>query len=381
MLTLIKNGEVFQNRKFEKADILIGGKTILQIGFFDEKLAKSMGLELTIIDCLGCFICPGIIDSQVCLVGGSGEDGFLSQPPRILIEECVRGGITTPIGSIGVDTSTKTMGNLISCVKAFKEAGLTALCYTGGYDTPLKPLTESIRTDLIYIEEIIGAGEVAIADRRVPEPEPAYFLRTIIDAYVGGLLSGKAGVTRVHVGEGRRRLQTIRDIAANNELQYDRLYFTHIERTKELIKEGIEFAHQGSFLDFDLHERDLEIWYPAYLEMGGPVEKLSFSSDAGICSPEELWLEIKKCAIKYDMLLSRLLPHVTEIPAKALRLKTKGHLKPGFDADIFIVDQANLDIKHVIANGKFFIQNEVLIRTDAAHSARRKMDWYGFKKS
>jgi beta-aspartyl-dipeptidase (metallo-type) len=380
MLTLIKNGEVFLGKEFEKVDLVFGGKTILQIGKFDEALAVQAGLEVTIVDCKDCYVCPGFIDSQICLVGGSGEDGFLSQPPRILIEECVRGGITTAIGSIGVDTSTKTMGNLLACVKAFKEAGLTSLCYTGGYDTPIKPLNESVRTDLIYIEEIIGAGEVAIADRRVPEPYKHFLARTIVDAYVGGILTGKAGVTRIHVGEGRRRLQTIRDVAEHNEIQFDKLYFTHIERSKELIKEGIEFAKLGSFLDFDLHDRDLEIWYKEYQEAGGPLGQLSFSSDAGICSPEELWLEIKKCALKHNLEFKNLLPHVTEVPARALKLKQKGALKIGNDADIFIMTKKDLDIKHLICNGKFFIKDENLIRTDVAHTSRRKMDWYGFKK-
>ncbi len=380
MLTLIKNAEVFLGKNFEKTDLVFGGKTIIQIGKFDEKLAVQAGLEVTVIDCSGYFVCPGLIDSQICLVGGSGEDGFLSQPPRILIEECVRGGITTAIGSIGVDTSTKTMGNLLACVKALKEAGLTSLCYTGGYDTPIKPLTESVRTDLIYIEEIIGAGEVAIADRRVPEPYKHFLARTIVDAYVGGILTGKAGVTRIHVGEGRRRLQTIRDVAEHNEIQFDRLYFTNIERSKELVKEGIEFARMGSFVDFDLHERDLEVWYKEYIDEGGPLEQLSFSSDAGVCSPEELWLEIKKCALNHDLELTRLLPHVTEIPARALKLKQKGILKIGNDADLFIMDKKDLNIKHVIANGKFFIKDEILIRTDVAHTKRRKMDWYGFSK-
>lgn len=380
MLTLIKNGEVFLGQDFEKIDIAICGKTILQIGKLDEKLIAQAGLEAKILDCKDCYICPGLIDSQICLVGGSGEDGFLSQPPRILIEECVRGGITTAIGSIGVDTSTKTMGNLLSCVKAFKESGLTSLCYTGGYDTPIKPLTESVRTDLIYIEEIIGAGEVAIADRRVPEPYKHFLARTIVDAYVGGLLTGKAGVTRIHVGEGKRRLQTIRDVAEHNEIQFDKLYFTHIERSKELITEGIQFARIGSFLDFDLHERDLEIWYKEYINMGGPLAQLSFSSDAGICSPEELWLEIKKCVLNHNFELKTLLPHATEVPARALKLKQKGFLKIGYDADLFVVTKKDLNIKHVIANGKFFIQDEILIRTEVAHTSRRKMDWYGFKK-
>lgn len=380
MLTLIKNGAIYLGKSFEKLDLVFGGQTILQIGKLDEKMAVQAGLEIDVIDCKDCYVCPGLIDSQVCLVGGSGEDGFLSQPPRILIEECVRGGITTTVGSIGVDTSTKTMGNLIACVKAFREAGLTSLAYTGGYDTPIKPLTESVRTDIIYIEEIIGAGEVAIADRRVPEPYKHYLARTIVDAYVGGILTGKAGVTRIHVGEGRRRLQTIRDIEGHNEIQFERLYFTHIERSKELIKEGIEFAKRGSFLDFDLHERDLEIWYPTYKEEGGPLEQLSFSSDAGVCSPEELWQEIKKCVLKYNMNLTDLLPHVTEVPARALKLRRKGILKVGNDADLFILDKKNLDIKHVIANGKFFIKNEMLIRMDMAHTSRRKLDWYGFKK-
>ncbi len=111
MFTLIKNGELFIKQNFEKADLLFGGKKILHIGALEEKALAQLKIETRTIDVQGCYVFPGFIDSQSCLVGGSGEEGFLSQPPRIAIEECVRGGFTTVVGSIGVDTSTKTMSN------------------------------------------------------------------------------------------------------------------------------------------------------------------------------------------------------------------------------------------------------------------------------
>ena len=293
MLTVFKDGDVFINGRFQKTDIVTSGHKIESLKPVDLVRLKSSGLEIDVIDCRDLFIVPGLIDSQIHLAGGSGESGFLSQPPRIMIEECIVGGITTTIGTIGTDTTTKTMSNLIASVKAFKEAGLSSYAYSGGYEIPPATITGRVRDDMIYVEEIIGAGEIAIADKRVPEPTGDELAKVIVDAYVGGTLTNKAGVTRIHVGSGKRKLSVIYEMCARNEIQMNKLYFTHMDRSRELLQEGVKVARQGSFIDLDIHERDLGSWYKYYLELDGPLNRLSFSTDSGACGPHELWGEIQ----------------------------------------------------------------------------------------
>lgn len=380
MFTLLKNGEVFLNGKFEKTNLLIKDDRIVKIGPFDFKDLSHYDLETEIIDCAHHYICPGFIDSQLQLAGGSGEDGFLSQPPRILIEECVLGGITTVIGTIGVDTTTKTMSSLFGSVRAFREAGISSYAFTGGYEIPPQTITGSVRTDIIFIDEIIGVGETAIADHRAPEPTPDALARVVVDAYVGGLMTHKAGVTRIHVGEGQRRLKTLREMCEHHEIIYESLYITHLERSKQLVQEGIEIAKKGSYVDFDIQENDLEIGLKNFYECNGPLDRLSFSSDAGVSSPTELWTEIRKCVLQYKIPFVNLLPHVTTVPAKALKLPFKGTLTQGNDADIVVIEKKNLDIHYVMASGKFFYRAGKFQYLDQPYTGRRKADWYGIRK-
>lgn len=379
MLILFKNGSVFINNKFHVCDILVGGGKILKTGKISESSLLHTHLEIEIVDCKDKYITPGFIDSQAHMAGGSGEMGFLSQPPRVVIEECIRGGITSIVGCIGVDTHTRTMSNLFASVRAFREAGVSAYAYSGGYEIPPKTLTQNLSTDILYVEEIIGAGEVAIADHRAPEPTPDQLARVVVDAYVAGTLTKKAGVTRIHVGPAERKLQTAREMIERHSINLDSLYFTHMDRSRALVIEGIELAKKGCFLDFDIHENDLQTWYKFYLEEGGLPEQMSFSTDAGVATPTELWEEIRKCSQEKECTLEQLIPAVTTVPAKALKLNTKGVLLAGCDADLVTFDRKDLIIRDVMAQGVFFLKDERFQFVDQPFTYRRKSDWYGYR--
>ncbi len=56
-----------------------------------------------------------------------------------------------------------------------------------------------------------------------------------------------------------------------------------------------------------------------YKDLDGPLNRLSFSSDAGVSSPTELWTEIRKCVLHHGVSFESILPHVTSVPAKVLK--------------------------------------------------------------
>lgn len=379
MFVLFKNGKTFLEGHFVKADILVFGRSIVKIGDVSTQLLLENKLDVEVVNCDQHLLIPGLIDSQTHLAGGSGEQGYLSQPPRITIEECIRGGITTTVGTLGTDTSTKTMSNLVASIKAYREAGLSSYAYSGGYELPPATLTGRIRNDILFIEEIIGLGEVAISDKRVPEPTPDEFARYSIDAYVGGMLTNKAGVTRVHVGPSPRKLQTIYEVTERHDTQFESLYFTHMDRSKQLLAEGAAIAKKGSFIDLDIHERDLASWYLYYLDQNGPPHKLSFSSDAGAIGAQELWWEIRNCILHHKIPLEKIIQHVTTVPATCLKFHSKGYFAAKQDADILVVNESNLEIRDVMANGKFFLKDEKFKYTDQRFTASRKADWYGLR--
>ncbi len=63
---------------------------------------------------------------------------------------------------------------------------MSAYCYTGSYQIPVRTLTDSIVKDIMMIQEIIGTGEIAISDHRSSQPT---FLRNL---YVSLRIQGLA---------------------------------------------------------------------------------------------------------------------------------------------------------------------------------------------
>ncbi len=375
MLYLLKNGSVFINGAFQDTSVLVCYGVIIDLKNILE--FKNNELKFEEINCQGLYIIPGLIDPHLHLAGGSGErGGFITQSHRILAAECVRGGITTAVGTLGVDTTTITMRALLASTMAMNQAGLTARAYTGGYDVPPKTLFGSVHDDIVFVKEIIGVGEIAIADRRAAEPSLAQLAKICVDAYVAGMLSGKCGVTHIHVGAGKNKLKTIEALLSEFEIIPAQLYLTHIERNEELIFEGIKLAHKGCYIDFDVSLLDLEKSYTVFQNSNGDSHRLTFSSDAGVGSPSDLWQEIRKCVLQFNMSLVQLLPHVTSIPAKVLQFKNKGSLFKGADADLICVSQDNLEIIHVMAHGKWLMQNKIISFPNQHSKSRRGFDLY-----
>src|SRR5215213_2112900 len=251
MLTLIENGEIYAPAPLGLGDVLILGSRIAKIGRVDRNALTALGLELEIIDASGCFVTPGLIDPHQHLLGGSGENGFSTQTPEIYASELALAGITTVVGCLGVDTTTKTMPALLAKAKGLNEQGLTAYIWSGGYNVPPTTIMSCVREDILFISEVIGAGEVAIADARSTDPDPLELSNLIRDAYVGGLLSRKCGVTHFHVGDKRARLEPLRALIDDYEINPALVYPTHVERNEELMLEAIELAGRGSYVDLD----------------------------------------------------------------------------------------------------------------------------------
>jgi beta-aspartyl-dipeptidase (metallo-type) len=355
MFTLLHGGEVYVPEPTGKTDVLFACGRIAQIGNIDVNALERTGLPVEVCDVHDCYVVPGLIDPHEHLLGGSGEQGYATQTPELALREIVSAGITTVVGCLGTDTTTKTMPGLLAKAKAFNAEGLTAYIYSGGYNVPPVTLTGSVRTDLLYISEVIGAGETAISDARSTEPSAAELARLVRDAYVGGILSGKAGIVHFHVGAGSRRLALLRTLLDDFEIDPGRLYPTHVQRTQELMLEAVELSRRGVSVDVDTVEHDLVKWLKFYFDHDGDPARITASSDAAVNSPRTLLEQIRLCA--RELPIEKVLPVVTRNTAMALKLPTKGCIRTGFDADLVVLSKDMLEVVHVFANGRCFIRN------------------------
>jgi beta-aspartyl-dipeptidase (metallo-type) len=382
MLTLIENGEIYAPEPHGKNSILLAGEKILKIGKIHRRVVESLDVELDVIDASGCLVTPGFIDPHEHLLGGSGEKGFATQTPEIYPNEIVSAGITTVVGCLGVDTTMKTMAGLLAKAKALNEEGLSAFLWSGGYDVPPTTITDSVRNDIMFIEEVIGAGEIAIADERSTDPQPHKLARLASDTHNGGMLSKKAGVTHFHVGEGKERLQPLRDLIDNFSINPEWLYPTHITRSEALMKEAIELGKRGAFVDIDTVDEDLPKWFKFYLDNGGLPEKLTISTDASITSPGNLLTQIRHCVIEHKFSIEQVLACVTANTAQVLKLEQKGRLEAGKDADVLILDKKSLELREVICSGRrLFKDGAIAFKEAFLQKSNRDVKLKGAKKS
>lgn len=365
MLTLVENALLFDPAPRGTGSVLLLDGKIGKVGAIDRAALERTGLEMQVIDASDCYLTPGIIDPHQHLLGGSGEDGFSTQTPPIYLSEIVTAGITSVVGTLGVDTTMHTMTGLLARVKALKEDGLSAFMWTGGYNVPPSSVTGSLRTDLLFIDEAVGAGEIAIADHRGLCPQPPELAKVVLDTHVGGLLSGKAGVTHFHVGDDDQRLLRLRELLDGPfAIAADMLYPTHVNRSERLMDEAIELVAQGATADIDTVDGDLARWVTYWLEHGGDPERLTLSSDAGTSPPRKLYEELCHAVMHARIPLERILPMLTSNTARVLKLKTKGRIEPGCDGDLLVLSRDGLDIRHVIAAGKVMVRDGALVEQE-----------------
>lgn len=381
-LTLIENGEVFAPTPRGRRSLLLADGRIAKIGDVDRRAVEALGVEHEAFDATGLLVVPGLIDPHEHLLGGSGEQGFSTQTPEFFLSEIVGGGITTVVGVLGADTTMKTMAGLLAKAKALREQGLGAFIWTGGYDVPPTTIMQTVRDDILFIDEVIGAGEIAISDRRAQDPLLHELARVATNAYVGGTLARKAGLTHLHVGDCGRRLAPVRELIEEHDVDPAWLYLTHIERSEALMREAIQLAARGVAVDIDTVEEDLHRWLRFYLEEGGNAEQLTISTDAALNSPRTLHAQLQQCVRQHGVPLEQLLPLVTRNPARILSFEDRGVLEVGRRGDVLLLERGSLDVVHVLCNGVCMVRDgEVVVQENFLPESNRRIELRGQKPS
>jgi beta-aspartyl-dipeptidase (metallo-type) len=380
MLHRIKNVNLFTPEPQGLCHLLIAAGTIVEISnqpiSIDEKLLSSDH------DFEGLRAIPGIIDSHAHITGGGGEAGFKTKVPPVHLSDYTSAGVTSVIGLLGTDDTTRSTSSLVAQVYALREEGLSAWCYTGGYHIPLTTLTGSVRSDIVHIDPIIGVGELAISDHRSSQPTLNEIARIASETHVAGLMTGKAGIVHFHLGDGSRKLDLIEKLINTTEIPPRVLNPTHCNRNIPLFEQACELTKLGCSIDLTAFpETDSNQEYSAaqgfekYHEGGYDLTKLTISSDGGGCLPAFdsqgclTHLDYGKCSLLSDTLKnlldkgfseSEVLPVMTRNCADLLRLTKKGQLLKGNDADLVILDEKN-QIHYVMALGHWHIKDKQTI--------------------
>lgn len=382
-LLLIRNANLYAPQPLGIRHLLIGGGRILWIGEEALDLPVALRTVSQIIDAAGRPTIPGLIDGHVHVTGGGGEAGFRTRVPAVPLSRYTTAGITTVVGLLGTDDVARGPGELLATLYALREEGMNAYGYAGGYHVPPATLTGSVRGDLVFVEALIGIGEIAISDHRSSQPTLDELLRIASECHVAGVMTGKAGVLHLHLGDGPRGLELIREALRTSELPPRVFNPTHVNRRRALFAEALDLARQGCTVDITAFPvAEGEDAYPAaealerYLAAGAPGDRVTISSDAGGCMPcfdsegrvthmdvgsSGALLETLREALVRGLPLEVALPAFTANPAKLLRLARKGVIATGNDADLVVLDEQHR-AETVVVRGEIHVKDRTCIR-------------------
>jgi len=386
-MILFRNCEIYSPGYLGKKDVLIAGTKIASI----ENNINISGIPgMEIIDATGMKLLPGLIDAHVHIAGAGGEGGPATRTPEMQLSHMLEAGVTTVIGCLGTDGMTRNVESVLMKVKALRQEGVSAWMYTGAYQIPTPTITGDVGKDIAIIDEIIGVGEIAISDHRTSFPTVEELIRLTEHARVGGMLGGKAGIVNIHMGDAKNPFKLLYEAVAKSELKFTQFFPTHCNRNDYIFEDAKEYGKNG-YIDITASSYP---YFPQYeikpskaivelIKAGVPLENITMTSDA--CGslpdfdekgnliklemgyPKSILTELIDTVIKEGLPLEKALAVVTSKIADILKLKQKGRIETGKDADLLLTDDA-YNIIYMTAMGNLMISEGKKLRKGSYES-------------
>ena len=380
-MILFKNCELYAPDNQGKKDILIAGSKIVAIG---DKIELPIGAEGKIIDAKGLRMIPGLIDAHVHIAGAGGEGGPASRTPELQLSQMLEAGVTTVIGCQGTDGMTRSLESVLMKAKGLRQEGVSAWMYTGSYQVPTPTLLGDVGRDIALIDEVIGAGEIAVSDHRSSFPSPHELVRIARHARVGGMLGGKAGLVNIHMGDVRNPFKPLYEAVAISDMKFTQFIPTHCNRNHYIFEDAKTWGKKG-YVDITASSYP---YFPEYeikpskaivelVKAGVPLEHITMTSDA--CGslpdfdengklrrlemgyPKSIFDEMVDAVVSEGMSLQDALKVVTSNVADILWLNDKGRVKVGKDADMVLIDE-KFEIVHMAAMGALMVEDRKMLK-------------------
>ncbi|MCG8492771.1 MAG: beta-aspartyl-peptidase [Sneathiellales bacterium] len=373
VFTLIKQASVYSPSPLGVQDILIADDKIAAI----EKDLNITGLpDLKVVEGKGKIAVPGLVDGHVHLIGGGGEGGFATRTPEAKMTDMIKAGITTVVGLLGIDGTTRQVTSLYAKTKGLNIEGISAYMFTGGYPVPSPQATGSIHQDILLMDKVIGV-KTALNDHRSSHPDLQELKRLASDARTAGLLSGKAGCIVVHMGGGKGEFSLLNDLVDTSDIPIRQFIPTHVNRKEALYEAALDWCKRGGFIDLTAGinpERGargsvkVSEAIARAIRDDLPLERLCVSSDAngsvpvfndeglltgiGVAGFDPMLSELTDTIQREKISLDLALQPFTTSAATSLGLeKEKGKLGKEREADLLLLD-GDMNLHDVFAKGQ-----------------------------
>ena len=374
-MILFRGARVWAPDDLGVCDLLVAGDTIAAVA--RDLPLPPVGWPCEVVDAAGLWLLPGLIDAHTHLGGGGGEGGAETRVPPVALTQLTLAGVTTAVGLLGTDGTTRSLADLLAVARGLSALGVDAYCYTGSYEVPPVTLTGSVRGDIVHLDRVVAAGEVAISDHRSSQPTFDELVRIAADCHVAGLMTRKAGLLHLHLGDGPRGLALVRRALDETELPPRVFHPTHVNRNPRLWDEALATSDRGVPIDITAFPDDDDdpavpaaTALAAYFTAGKDPRRVTLSSDGGGCLPT---FDAAGNLLKMDVgssgtllpTLRRAIAAGTPTPlaiaaatanvADLFRFARKGRLVVGAQADLLLVDPA-LAVSSVVARGRFLVR-------------------------
>jgi beta-aspartyl-dipeptidase (metallo-type) len=384
MLTLIRGAELYAPEPLGRGDLLLGGERILAIG--PELRLEAAGLEVELVEAAGLIAAPGLIDNHCHFLGGGGGGGPASRVPVLQLSQATRVGVTTLIGCLGFDNTSRSLDELVARTLAYDQEGLSAFCLVGATtEHPIPTLTGRVRRDILLCEHVIGVGEISISETGPVFDSfgngAQYLAQVAAEAYWAGRLTGKAGYLDLQVPpDYRAGLQPVFEVVERTGLPRRIFVPSHANIGKLYFEQAVTWGQQGGYVDLSTNHGP-EHGFPASLSPVEAVQRLLAAgvqpnllllSTDGNGGPSEVDADgnlvrtiyhgletiletIRSLVQQAGLKLEQALPLATSNVAEMALLRRKGRLRVGADADLLLLDQ-RLNLAKVYARGRLMVE-------------------------
>lgn len=331
-----------------------------------------------VYDAEGKTLIPGLIDQHIHITGGGGEGGFNTRVPEIGLSKLIEAGITTVVGLLGTDSETRSVENLVAKSLALTKEGIKTYSLTGSYAYPSPTITGSVKTDIVFVDQLIGV-KIAANDHRDSCLDYKELQRIGAEARVAGMISDKSGHVTIHMGGGKFYFDQINDALEHSNLPITIFRPTHVNRDKKLYEEALNFAERGGYIDLTSGMNKYMADSKAYqlAKERNVLDRITFSSDGfgswsnydeegnlveiGY-SPVDTGIKAIREIVESGEKLEEAIKPFTSNVAKVLKLdKEVGFVKEGYFANLVLLNE-DLEIETVISQGQIMMKNGEILR-------------------
>ena len=153
--------------------------------------------------------------------------------------------------------------------------------FCGYYGIDSVTITDSIQTDMIFIDKVLGC-KIAISDIRSSYPTALELVRKLRDVRVGGFIGNKKGILHVHLGNLDTKMDVLFELVNDYQFPIEHISPTHVGRTKELFDQALKFAKLGGIIDITTGASKYTDPYKSVLyalKNGVSIDNMTFSTD------------------------------------------------------------------------------------------------------